>query len=112
MGHTYGMALREIDRSLTKLLTEADARFGAGRYTVIVTADHGGHGTTHGTKNKLDTTIPWIVWGAGVAPGDTLSGVRTMDTAATVMWMLGLEAPANWTGRAQTVAFDTARARL
>ena len=110
MGHTYGMAVREIDRSLYSLLTAADEAYGPGRYTVIVTADHGGHGRTHGTTDKADTTIPWIVWGAGVARGDTLSGVRTMDTAATVMWMLGVSAPANWTGRAQTTAFDPALA--
>ena len=110
MGHTYGMAVREIDRSLSGLLTALDRTYGAGRYTVIVTADHGGHGRTHGTTDKLDTTIPWIVWGAGVAKGDTLSGVRTMDTAATVMWMLGVNAPGNWTGRAQLSAFDPALA--
>lgn len=106
MGYSYGVAVRDIDRSLASLLRAADTRFGTGRYTVIVTADHGGHGKTHGTLDRVDTTIPWIVWGAGVTRGDTLSGVRTMDTAATVMWMLGLDAPANWTGRAITAAFD------
>lgn len=110
MGHTYGMAVREVDRSLSGLLATLDRAYGAGRYTVIVTADHGGHGRTHGTTHRLDTTIPWIVWGAGVARGDTLSGIRTMDTAATVMWMLGVNAPGNWTGRAQTSAFDPALA--
>lgn len=106
MGHTYGMAVREIDRSLAGLIATADKTYGIGRYSLIVTADHGGHDRTHGSTDRRDTTIPWIVWGAGVAQGDTLSGVRTMDTAATVMWMLGVSAPANWTGRAQTSAFD------
>lgn len=110
MGHTYGMAVREIDRSLSALFTTLDDTYGAGRYSVIVTADHGGHGRTHGTTSKLDTTIPWIVWGSGVTQGDTLTGVRTMDTAATVMWMLGVDAPGNWTGRAQVSAFDPALA--
>ncbi len=108
MGHTYGMAVRDVDRSLTTLLSVMDQRFGAGRYTVIITADHGGHGRTHGTTQKLDTTIPWIVWGAGVRKGDTLSGIHTMDTAATALWMLGVQAPANWTGRALTDAFEPA----
>lgn len=106
MGHTYGMAVRDVDRSVTTLLSVMDEKFGAGRYTVIITADHGGHGKTHGTTAKLDTTIPWIVWGAGVRKGDTLSGIRTMDTAATALWMLGVDAPANWTGRALTSAFE------
>jgi predicted AlkP superfamily pyrophosphatase or phosphodiesterase len=106
MGHTYGMAVREVDRSLTTLVGTLDEKYGAGHYTLIVTADHGGHGTTHGTTDRVDTTIPWIVWGAGVQHGDTLSGVRTMDTAATTLWMLGVGVPANWTGRALTDAFD------
>jgi len=106
MGHTYGMAVREVDRSLATLVATLDGKYGAGHYTLIVTADHGGHGMTHGTTDKVDTTIPWIVWGAGVQHGDTLSGVRTMDTAATTLWMLGIRVPANWTGRALTDAFD------
>ena len=37
--------------------------------TVIVTADHGGHGRDHGTERPEDVLIPWIAWGAGVEPG-------------------------------------------
>jgi predicted AlkP superfamily pyrophosphatase or phosphodiesterase len=105
MGHTYGMAVRQSDAAVAQILDAADARFGAGRYTVIVTADHGGHGKTHGTTEPVDMTIPWIVWGAGVQHGDTLEGIRTMDTAATALWMLGLNAPATWVGRAVSSAF-------
>jgi arylsulfatase A-like enzyme len=88
------------------VLEEAEAHFGPGGYTVILTADHGGHGKSHGTTDPRDMTIPWIVWGAGVQPGDTLSGIRTMDTAATVMWLLGVDAPANWVGRPISNAFS------
>jgi predicted AlkP superfamily pyrophosphatase or phosphodiesterase len=105
MGHMYGMAVRQADSSLARLIELADAKFGVGRYSVIVTADHGGHGRTHGSTDKRDTTIPWIVWGAGVQRGDTLTGIRTMDTAATVLWMLGLDAPPAWTGRSLASAF-------
>lgn len=107
MGYTYGVALRDVDRSLSRLLTIADARFGAGKYTVLVTADHGGHGMTHGTTDAADMTIPWIVWGEGVKPGDSLAGIHTMDTAATALWVLGVAIPENWVGRAQTGAFET-----
>lgn len=106
MGRAYGVAVREADAGLARILALADQRFGRGRYSVIVTADHGGHGRRHGSTDKRDTTIPWIVWGAGVQPGDTLTGIRTMDTAATVLWMLGLEAPPAWTGRSLAGAFS------
>jgi predicted AlkP superfamily pyrophosphatase or phosphodiesterase len=105
MSNTYGMAVRQSDAALARVLRLADARFGAGGYSVIVTADHGGHDRTHGTTDRIDTTIPWIVWGAGVQRGDTLTGIRTMDTAATALWMLGLDAPPSWVGRGQTTAF-------
>ena len=107
MGHMYGLAVREADLGVAQVIKEADAKFGHGGYTLIVTADHGGHGKTHGTTDPRDLTIPWVVWGAGVQQGDTLSGIHTMDTAATVLWLLGVDAPANWTGRAVSRAFES-----
>ena len=59
---------------------------------MIVTADHGGHGWGHGTTDRRDVTIPWIAWGEGVKGGTRLgAGIRTMDTATTALWLLGLE---------------------
>lgn len=107
MDHTYGMAVREADAAVARILAAADRAFGAGNYTVLITADHGGHKKSHGTTDPLDTTIPWIVSGAGVQRGDTLSGIRTMDTAATVLWMLNIAAPADIVGRPVTSAFGS-----
>lgn len=106
MGMMYGLAVKEADIAVARVLEQADARFGRGGYTVIVTADHGGHKKTHGTTDPLDMTIPWIVWGAGVQRGDTLSGIRTMDTAATVLWMLRIAVPESWVGRVVSDAFQ------
>ena len=65
--------------------------YGEGNYTVIVTADHGGHGRNHGEDVPTDMFIPWIVWGEGASRGmNVADGVRTMDTAATVLWLLGV----------------------
>ena len=105
MGHMYGMAVREADLGVARVLKDADKHFGRGNYTVILTADHGGHDKTHGTTDARDMTIPWVVWGAGVQPGDTLSGIKTMDTAATVLWLLGVDVPSNWVGRPVSTAF-------
>jgi predicted AlkP superfamily pyrophosphatase or phosphodiesterase len=106
MGRAYGAAVREVDRNIGRLIDDANERFGKGGYTVILTADHGGHGKRHGSTDPRDMTIPWIVWGAGVQRGDTLSGIKIMDTAATVLWLLGTDIPANWMGRPITGAFD------
>lgn len=110
MGWMYGMAVREVDLAIGQVLDAADERFGVSGYTVIVTSDHGGHRKSHGSTDPVDTTIPWIVWGAGVQPGDTLSGIRTMDTAATALWMLGLDMPASFVGRPVVGAFEPALA--
>lgn len=109
MGRMYGLAVREADAAVARILATADARYGRGRYTVILTADHGGHGKRHGSTDPRDTTIPWIVWGAGVVPGEPLSGIRTMDTAATALWLLGIDAPANLAGRAIVDGFTPSR---
>jgi arylsulfatase A-like enzyme len=64
----------------------------------IITADHGGHEQTHGSSMREDMTIPWIVNGPGVVPGEIEVPINTTDTAATVAWALGLPIPAEWDG--------------
>jgi arylsulfatase A-like enzyme len=92
-----------------EILDDAEHRFGRGNFTVIVTADHGGHDRNHGSSDPRDTTIPWIVWGEGVKAGGTLAaGIRTMDTAATALWMLGVTAPEALVGRPIAGAFTQA----
>jgi len=110
MQHTYGMAVRQSDIAVARILDAANDAYGRGNYTVLVTSDHGGHKKGHGTTDPLDTTIPWIVSGAGVQRGATLSGIRTMDTAATVLWMLNITAPANLVGKPVTDAFSAVNA--
>ena len=111
MGRSYGRAVRQADAAVATILRHADRSFGRGRYTLIVTADHGGHGRTHGTDSADDTTIPWIAWGRGVRAGAELPfGIRTTDTAATVLWLLGLAVPSEWTGHPVAQAFDTTEA--
>lgn len=111
MSFMYGRAVKEADEAVKLVLDQAEQRFGRGNFTVIVTADHGGNGKNHGSSNPLDTTIPWIVWGKGVQAGSALpAGIRTMDTAATALWMLGVSAPGEWVGRPVTGAFTQAAA--
>jgi len=66
---------------------------------LIVTADHGGHDQRHGSDHSDDVEIPWIAWGEGIAAGGRVEDIRTEDTAATVVSLLGLQVPEGWTGR-------------
>jgi arylsulfatase A-like enzyme len=109
MTAVYGENVRIADRAVARLIDAADDAYGRGHYTLIVTADHGGHGRTHGADHPLDRTIPWIAWGEGVHAGLVLPpGVRTMDTAATALWLLGVPIPDFWEGRPVVGAFATA----
>ena len=104
----YGRAVSVADAAVARILAAADKTFGPGEYSVIVTADHGGHGRDHGSDDPRDVTIPWIAWGRGVAPGELRDAtVRTMDTASTVMWLLGVPEPTDWAGQPITAAFST-----
>ena len=74
--------------------------------TLIVTADHGGHGSAHGTTDRLDMTIPWIIAGPRVRPGYALAApVANLDTSATAAFLLGLTLPADITGKPVMEAF-------
>ena len=95
----YGRAVVAADHAVNRLISLAERAYGAANFSLIVTADHGGHGTNHGSDDPRDVTIPWIAWGKGVKPGVlTQSTVRTMDTAATVLWLLAISEPSDWVG--------------
>ncbi len=95
MSEPYRQAIARLPETV-QVLREALGRLGA-PYLLILTADHGGHGRTHGSADPRDVTIPWVAWGA-VAPGPLQRAVVTYDTAATVVAALGLAVPADWQG--------------
>ena len=105
MGHEYGwMSPQQLnvayraDQALGLILAELDARGLRQETLIIVTADHGGHETTHGSHLPEDMTIPWIANGAGIKPEQLTIQVHTMDTAATAAFALGLPIPPEWDG--------------
>ncbi len=73
---------------------------------IIVTADHGGHDTTHGTDRLEDMTIPWIISGMGIESRQLTTQVHTTDTAATAAFALGLSLPPEWDGAPVFEAFN------
>lgn len=108
MGWAYRVASRRADAAVAEILEAAEAAYGAGGFTLLVTSDHGGHGRSHGSSDPRDVLIPWIVYGRGVEPGQSLPGVRIVDTAATVLWLLGVPIPEHVEGRPVLEAFGAA----
>lgn len=68
-------------------------------YTVIVTADHGGHDRTHGTELPEDMTIPMIFHGPEFEANKELENVTILDIAPTVASVMGVEIPREWEGK-------------
>lgn len=103
-GHSHGAssdAYRTAVRTIDTQLAATIATFDFARDTIIVVADHGqtdrgGHGG-HGDDVER---IPFILAGAGVRAGTTLSGeANLVDLAPTVAALLGVPAPGHALGR-------------
>lgn len=103
MSETYLFQLTRTDERLGQFLAALPPDV-----AVILTADHGGVGVTHGRNIPEDMTIPWIVAGPGVRQNYAITGaVNTMDTAATALYLLGLEVPEEMVGKVVEEAFST-----
>ncbi|MDX9991959.1 MAG: alkaline phosphatase family protein [Anaerolineales bacterium] len=112
MGHEYGWlspeqfsVLRRADQALASILAALEESGLREDTLFIISADHGGHEQTHGSSRPEDMTIPWIIYGPGVIPGQITRPVNTVDTAATAAWFLQLKRPAAWDGLPVLEAF-------
>jgi predicted AlkP superfamily pyrophosphatase or phosphodiesterase len=116
-GHTVGWgspaqlrAAEGVDAQLGRILAALDAAGIRGSTAVLVSADHGGAGLTHGADDPRSRHIPWILSGPGVRRGFDLTRKRdleihTEDSAATICYLLGLDC-GNITGRPVLAAFE------
>ena len=105
MGHEYGWlspeqlsVIQRADEALGEILGALDAQGLRDETLIIITADHGGHNTTHGSDLPEDMTIPWIAAGPGIQPKQLGTQVQTIDTAVTAAFALGLSIPPEWDG--------------
>ena len=100
-GHRSGWMKEEYMESIRTSWDNIDRVVSAlpDDYTVIITADHGGHGRMHGTDLPEDMTTPIIVLGAGVDRFGTLENANIKDIAPTVAALLGVPADPDWEGR-------------
>lgn len=114
-GHKFGWgspeqihAFAESDAGLKILVDGVEAAGLKDDTTFIISADHGGHDRTHGSNSPEDMTIPWITFGKAVKPGFTITDpVTTYDTAATALYLLGIEIPKDWDGKPVVSAYES-----
>jgi predicted AlkP superfamily pyrophosphatase or phosphodiesterase len=120
VGHAKGWGspeqlacIEKTDRQLGELLAAME-RAGVRNSTfMIVTADHGGAGLSHGADDARSRHIPWIAVGPGVRKNFDLTSsasleVRTEDTCATACYLLGLPQAPYFDGKPVTAAFELA----
>lgn len=101
MSDPYAQAVWEMDAALGQLasglaLDEPDTM-------LIALADHGGGGQRinhHDSEHPLDTTIPIVIAGGGVTPGELPPGTSLLDVPATICEALGVPVPESFAGRA------------
>lgn len=76
-GSAYRQSVEGIDRAVGRILEMVDSTAAlAGNTIIILTADHGGGGSWHGhgdADHIENYTIPFYVWGYGVAPAELYS---------------------------------------
>ncbi|MBI1808723.1 MAG: hypothetical protein HYR75_02390, partial [Gemmatimonadetes bacterium] len=61
--------------------------------------------THHDSDHPLDTTIPIVMAGGAVEPGNLGSGVGLVDVPATALWALGIPLPDSYVGNPLRQAF-------
>ncbi|MBQ9543779.1 MAG: alkaline phosphatase family protein [Clostridia bacterium] len=100
-GHKFGWMSEEYLKSISKGFDRVAKvkNVLSPDHTLIVLADHGGHGRSHGTTEPEDMTIPVIIRGKDFAPGEFGVDVNIKDVAPTVAKLLGAQRAPEWEGK-------------
>lgn len=119
-GHAYGWdspqqieAVSNIDIYIGQVLQTLQQTRLADSTVVIVSADHGGAGKTHGANDTRSLEIPWIANGPGIRKNVDLTmyrdlTVHTEDTFATACYLMGIPLPPRTDGKPVTQIVDRA----
>lgn len=101
IGHSRGWMTPEYAKASALSLEEIQSlveRFES-EYSIIITADHGGHGRDHGSRMPEDMLIPVICIGPCFKPGSHLSKVNICDLTPTITTLEGVPADKEWEGK-------------
>ena len=102
----YATAIADSDADIGEIYAAYEALGILDETLFIVTADHGGTGTTHGGQTDAEQYVLFAVAGKTVKNGGTIDGVDNRDTAAIALYALGIAAPETYTGCIPENLFD------
>ncbi|HBA48166.1 MAG TPA: hypothetical protein DCZ91_10295 [Lachnospiraceae bacterium] len=106
VGHSHGWMGKEYMEACSLSLEEIRRivdPFEA-EYTIIITADHGGHGRSHGSREQEDMLIPLICIGPDFKPGKVFEDANICDIAPTIAALTETERAAEWEGKSLCVS--------
>ena len=99
MSPEYIRSIEEADVQIGKFMErmKSEGLFDSTHFMFIT--DHGGIGYGHGGVSVDEMIVPWAVSGPGIPAGLKMSGPNnTVNTAAVILHLFGLEQPSCWTG--------------
>lgn len=100
-GHSNAWMSEEYVRRLSIAIDNVKRVFEAygNEYSIIITADHGGHDYTHGSASPEDMTIPLFLYGPDFRPGATMVNTSLVDITPTAAAVMGIAPHPEWDGR-------------
>lgn len=101
MGHKHGWMSKEYLDAVKELWAFIEEVVAAVKdeYTVLITADHGGHDRIHGHDILEDMTIPLFMLGEDFERGKVLENVNIIDIAPTIVNIMGVQRDEDWEGK-------------
>lgn len=97
----YYKAVEHMDSLIGEVLASLEENNMMKETIIIFTSDHGGNRKSHGGKTLEEVVIPWIACGKGISNQGIMNDIIvTYDTGATIVYLLGLEIPEFWRGKA------------
>lgn len=92
----YYTAIQNVDGLVGNIMAALNARpgvaSGSENWLVLLTADHGGEGTSHfASQGLINWEVPFVISGKSVPAGTTLPQGTLRDVATTALWHMGVD---------------------
>ncbi|MGC8865119.1 MAG: alkaline phosphatase family protein [Bacteroidales bacterium] len=96
----YIRAIEEVEESVGYLLNKMIINGLYNETYIVVVSDHGGVEYSHGGLTETEMNVPWMINGPGLVRGK-LYGLpfNSLQTAPTIISLLGMDVPDCWIGR-------------
>ena len=107
-GHDHGWMTSEYMHRVNNAFSCVQQVYEAvhDRYTIVITADHGGHNRGHGENIPEDMTIPMFFVGKEFPKGVQLHELTLLDLAPTIADLMGIPKVREWEGTSVLETLD------